>query len=167
MSALVSIMQKTPIPTYLDKSKGEVVSCLPPWALVKRHPPVINHSGEGAVVCILMIDCICLTWGKDENYRCMTVSVSFDHLIPFEKTGIKKQSDNNKNTSRLFFFVMIKKGWVKLQGKTVRCRITRQFLKPGLKCSQATSWILMHIYLRYYGSSAWCEQKGQKTHIEA
>ena len=60
---LVSPLQiKTQILTYLDKSEGEVDSGLPSWALVKRHPPIINHSRERTVVLVLMIDCICLSW---------------------------------------------------------------------------------------------------------
>lgn len=60
--------------TDLDKPKGEVRSCLPPWALMKCHPPVINHSREGTVVLVLVILCIGLTWKCDKPQKFMWVT---------------------------------------------------------------------------------------------
>lgn len=52
---------------YLNKSKWEVRSGLPPWALMKRQPPVIDHGGERTVVLVLVILCVCLTWERHKQ----------------------------------------------------------------------------------------------------
>lgn len=54
--------------TDLDKAEGEVVFRLAPGGLVEVHPPVIDHSREGAVVFACVVHCVGLPWKPQKGH---------------------------------------------------------------------------------------------------
>lgn len=48
--------------TDLDEAEGEVVFGLASGGLVEGHPPVVDHSREGAVVFVCVVGCVGFPW---------------------------------------------------------------------------------------------------------
>lgn len=54
--------------TDLDEAEGEVIFRLASGGLVEGHPPVVDHSREGAVVFVCVVGCVGFPWKPQRGH---------------------------------------------------------------------------------------------------